>query len=56
MYLLKDRKNVSHVIRTFFNEIQNQFAVTPKIFRTDNALEFLQNDVQSFCTDCEILY
>ena len=41
VYLLKDRGHVYDVLRTFLTEIKNQFAITPKILRTDNALEFV---------------
>ena len=42
VYLLEDRLHV-FVVKNFFAEIINQFAITPKNFRIDNALEFVQN-------------
>ena len=48
VYLLKYRQHVFEVIKNFFAEIMNQFSILPKIFRTDNALEFLQTNLQEF--------
>ena len=41
VYLLKDHSYIYDVLRTFLTEIKNQFDVTPKFLRTDNALEFV---------------
>ena len=41
VYLLKDRGHIYDVLRTFLAEIKNQFDVTLKFLRTDNALEFV---------------
>jgi hypothetical protein len=51
LYLLKDRQSVLSVVTKFINEIQTQHGVTPKIFRTDNALEFVQAPLASFCAE-----
>ena len=45
VYLLKDRSHVIDVLKIFINEIKNQFAVTPKCLRMDNALEFVQSSI-----------
>ena len=56
MYLLKDRAHVPDIIKTFFNEIKTQFSASPKIFRTDNALGFVQSEIVDFCTFLGILH
>jgi hypothetical protein len=38
------------------NEIQTQYGVTPKIFRTDNALEFVQAPIASLCAERGIIH
>ena len=46
------RRGSSHildVIKFFFNEIINQFSITPKCLRANNALEFVQSGIQSYC-------
>ena len=45
VYILKDRVHVFDVGKIFFIEIKNQFSVTPKCLRTDNALEFIQSEI-----------
>ena len=44
------------VIRKFFTEIINQFSITPKIFCTDNTLNFVQQDVQNYCASLDVLH
>ena len=44
------------VLKTFITEIKNQFDVTPKCLRTDNALEFVQSSVQSYCASLSIIH
>ena len=39
---------MSKVIEFFFNEIKNQFFTFIHIFRTDNALKYVKNDVFTF--------
>ena len=56
VYLLKDRGHVYYVLRTFLAEIKNQFNVTPKILRTDNALEFVQSKIASHCASLGIIH
>jgi len=46
LYLLKERSEVSSVIELFFNEIKkNQFSVSFPVLCTNNALEYVKNDV-----------
>ena len=42
LYLLKERSEVSSVIKFFFNEIKNQFSTSIRVLRTDNALEYVK--------------
>ena len=44
------------VVKQFFAEIINLFAVTSKIFRTENALEFVQTDLQNYYATLGVLY
>ena len=56
MYLLNDRHHAFDIVKFFFTEIINRFSVTPKIFQTDNALEFVQKDVENYCASIGILH
>ena len=54
--MLQDRGHIYDVLKTFLSEIKNQFKVTPKFLRTDNALEFVQTKIASLCTSLGILH
>ena len=56
VYLLEDRQHVFDVIKIFFAEIMNQFSILSKVFRTDNVLEFLQTNLQDYCSSKGILH
>ena len=56
VYLLKDRMYVLDVVKKFFVEIINQFSTSPKVFHTDNALEFVQRNLQNYCASLGILH
>ena len=45
MYLLKDKTQVSGVIKNFINEIKTHCPTTVRLLRSDNALEYTQGDV-----------
>ena len=45
LYLLKERSKVSGVIELFHNEIKTQFSISSRVFRTDNTLKYMKNDV-----------
>jgi len=45
LYLLKERSEVSGVIELFHNEIKTQYSTSIRVLRTDNALEYMKNDV-----------
>ena len=48
LYLLKERSEVSGVIELFHNEIKTQISTSIRVLRTDNALEYMTNDVSFF--------
>ena len=50
LYLLKERSEVSGVIELFHNEIKIQFFTFICVLHTDNALEYMENDVSLFCS------
>ena len=56
LYLLKERSEVSDVIELFHNEIKTQFSTSIRVFRTDNALEYIKNDVSLFSSKNEIIH
>ena len=56
VYLLKDCGHIYDVLKTFITEIKNQFDVTSKCLRTDNALEFVQSKVESYCASLGIIH
>ena len=56
VYLIKDHRQVLHIVRQFTLEIITQHSTTPKVIRTDNALELVQSALQKFCVDKGILH
>ena len=48
VYLMKDIYEFLSIFMSFFNEIENQFGKTIKIFRSDNAKEYFSHDLSSF--------
>ena len=56
VYLIKDRRQVLDIVRQFTQEIITQHSITPKIIRTDNALELVQSALQQFCVDQGIIH
>ena len=56
VYLLKDLSHVPEVIKKLFIKIKTQFSTSPKLFRIDNALEFVQNDITILCSSSGILH
>ena len=53
---MKDRSELPHIYFKFYNEIFVQFGERIKILRSDNALEFTQSVMDSFCVDHGILH
>ena len=43
VYLMKDRSELFSIFKSFCAEIQNQFGVSIRAFRSDNALEYLSS-------------
>ena len=56
VYLLCDRIEVVTTVTHFIMEVVTQYSTTPKILRTDNALEFVQTSLRTFCADCGIIH
>jgi len=56
LYLLKERSEVSSVIKFFFNEIKNQFSTSVRVLRTGNALEYVKKYVYIFCSKNRIIH
>ena len=56
VYLLKDHGHIYDVLKIFLLEIKNQFDVTPKFLRTDNAFEFVQTKIASFYASLGIIH
>ncbi|KAF3633189.1 Omega-amidase NIT2 [Capsicum annuum] len=50
VYLMKDRSELFSIFKSFCAEIQNQFGVSIRAFRSDNALEYLSSQFQEFMT------
>ena len=56
VYLLYDRSEVVTTVTHFITEVVTQYSTTPKILRTDNALEFVQASLRTFCADRGIIH
>ena len=56
VYLLCDRSEVVTIVTHFITEVITQYSTTPKILRTDNALEFVQASLRTFCADHGIIH
>lgn len=48
-YLVKDRPQVVNIIQSFFKEIKTLFSKPLRIFRTNNAHEYVQHDISLLC-------
>ena len=49
LFLMKHRSDLPSIISKFYNEIFTQFGKRIRIFRADNALEYVQSIVTTFC-------
>ena len=56
VYLLSDRSDVVTTVTHFIMEVVTQYSTTPKILRTDNAVEFVQASLRTFCADRGIIH
>ncbi|XP_070019307.1 retrovirus-related Pol polyprotein from transposon TNT 1-94 isoform X2 [Nicotiana sylvestris] len=50
LFLMKDRSELFSIFQSFCAEIKNQFGVSIRIFRSDNALEYVSSQFQQFMT------
>ena len=53
---MKDRSELCSISKGFFAEIQNQFGVSIRTFRNDNALEYLSSQFQQFMSHHGIIH
>ena len=56
LFLIKERSKLSRIFSTFYNKIFVQFNKRIKILRSDNALEYTQPVMDSFCVDRGIIH
>ena len=56
VYLLCDRSEVVITVTHFITKVVTQYSTTPKILRTNNALEFVQTSLSTFYADCGIIH
>ena len=56
LFLMKERSELPRIFSKFYNEIFAQFNKHIKILRSDNALEYTQPVVDSFCADRGIIH
>jgi len=56
VYLMIDRSELLPIFMLFYNEIENQFGKTIKIFKSDNAKEYFSHDLSSFLSSKGILH
>ena len=56
VYLLKNRGHIYDVLKSFITEIKNQFDITLKCLRINNALEFIQSRVEFYCASLGIIH
>ena len=49
VFLLKHKTEVIHVFQRFFSMVTNQFGITIKRIRSDNAKDYFNHDLISFC-------
>ena len=54
--MLKDGVNVLDIIKKKFIEIINKYSIHPKILCTDNALEFTQMNLRSYCESLGVMH
>ena len=55
MFLIKDRSELFSIFQTFCVERKNQFGVSIRIFRSDNACEYLSSQFKQFMSSREII-
>ena len=55
-YIIKTRKEVLDKLHQFLIQISTEYATTPKVLRTENAIKFTQTTLQEFCAGKGILH
>lgn len=55
LYLLMQRYAISNIIEFLLNK-KNHISTSIHVLRTNNAIEFIRNDVSIFCADNMIIY
>jgi transposase InsO family protein len=56
LFLMKERSELPRILSTFYNGIFVQFNKRIKILRSDNASEYTQSVMNSFCADHGIIH
>jgi len=56
LFLMKNRSELFSIFQTFFNEIKNQFGISIRILRSDNAYEYLSHSFNTFLKSHGILH
>ena len=56
IYLMKSRDEVPRIIKQFHNMIATQFGVQIKVFRSDNAKEYMHRELHEFYANRGILF
>ncbi|GJV62363.1 putative RNA-directed DNA polymerase [Tanacetum coccineum] len=56
VYLIETKDEVLHFITLFYNLIENQFKRKIKVFRIDNGTKFVNQTVNKFCVEKEIIH
>ena len=53
---MKNRSELFSIFKSLFAEIQNQFSVSIRTFRSDNTLEYLSSQFQQFMSHHGIIH
>jgi len=56
LFLMKNRSELFSIFQSLFNEIKNQFGVSIRILRSDNACEYLSQSFTTFMKSHGILH
>ncbi|KAJ1703741.1 hypothetical protein LUZ63_003520 [Rhynchospora breviuscula] len=56
VYLMAEKSETSHLLKSFCKMVQTQFGVTVKCIRSDNELEFQSHHMKQFYADSGILH
>lgn len=56
IFLMKNRSELPNVVLKFYNEIFVQFDKRIKVIRSDNALEYTKNVMQTFCNERGLIH